>query len=98
MIKSALVVCPASLVQVCQCAQWPHSPTHGGAHERWRASHTQNWHREFKKWLGDERIRTYAAIPSASLHEFMATTIYPVLIIGYERVRASKPSAAFLCI
>jgi hypothetical protein len=90
-IKSALVVCPASLVQVQ--LRRAHQG-HGAAahpHPRREGPCGQNWHREFKKWLGDERIRTYAAIPSASLHEYMATSNYPVLIIGYERVRTCVP-------
>ena len=62
---------------------------HRGNFARGIALAPQNWQREFKKWLGDERLRTFGAVPSQSLQEFMAaSTIYPVLIIGYERVRA----------
>ena len=46
----------------------------------------QNWQKEFKKWLGDERLGTFAAQPSADLKDFTNSTLYPVLIISYERV------------
>jgi len=46
----------------------------------------QNWQKEFKKWLGDERLRTFAAQPTADLTDFTNSTLYPVLIISYERV------------
>lgn len=51
------------------------------------ASLVQNWQKEFKKWLGDERCRTFAVQPNTDLNDFMLSSIYSVIIIGYERVR-----------
>ncbi|KAJ8318575.1 hypothetical protein KUTeg_003666 [Tegillarca granosa] len=44
----------------------------------------RNWHQEFKKWLGTERLSVYAVSSDKRVEEFSLTTIYPVLIISYE--------------
>eukprot|EP00158_Paraphelidium_tribonemae_P006622 Partr_v1_DN27906_c0_g1_i5_m11804 putative dna repair and recombination protein len=57
------------------------------------ATLVEYWFKEFKKWLGDERVKVFC-IPhggqgvAESLAEFKkGSRIYPVLIINYERVR-----------
>ncbi|EPY54096.1 ATP-dependent DNA helicase Rdh54 [Schizosaccharomyces cryophilus OY26] len=44
----------------------------------------QNWHNEFYKWLGRERIQVYLAKSQADFDEFFRNRNYSVLIIGYE--------------
>ncbi|XP_052818560.1 DNA repair and recombination protein RAD54B-like isoform X1 [Mya arenaria] len=44
----------------------------------------KNWHAEFKKWLGFERLQVYAVSADKKVEEFTKTSIYPVLIISYE--------------
>ncbi|KCV73105.1 hypothetical protein H696_00650 [Fonticula alba] len=54
------------------------------------ATLVRNWEREFRKWLGDQRVRTYvlgAGSQTTSLEEFNRTTVYSVLIVGYEKFR-----------
>ncbi|TPX35085.1 hypothetical protein SmJEL517_g02501 [Synchytrium microbalum] len=60
-IKKALIVCPASLVQ--------------------------NWKNEFKKWLGDERIKVFVVDGKSNLNDFTVGRVYSVLVMSYERVR-----------
>ncbi|KAL7750806.1 helicase [Sorochytrium milnesiophthora] len=61
-IKRALIVCPASLVN--------------------------NWEKEFKKWLGDERVRVFPVQQKTNVRDFLAGRIYSVMIVGYEKLRA----------
>ncbi|EPX74537.1 ATP-dependent DNA helicase Rdh54 [Schizosaccharomyces octosporus yFS286] len=44
----------------------------------------QNWHDEFYKWLGRERIYVCMAKSQADFEEFFRNRNYSVLIIGYE--------------
>ncbi|XP_060591362.1 DNA repair and recombination protein RAD54B-like [Ruditapes philippinarum] len=44
----------------------------------------KNWHQEFKKWLGFERLQVYAVSSDKKVEDFMKTSLYPVLIISYE--------------
>ncbi|KAH9251258.1 hypothetical protein BSLG_001187 [Batrachochytrium salamandrivorans] len=53
------------------------------------ASLVGNWKKEFKKWLGDQRIRVYAVQGTKSdISDFSIGRVYSVLIIGYERMRS----------
>ncbi|OAL44374.1 DNA repair and recombination protein RAD26 [Pyrenochaeta sp. DS3sAY3a] len=61
-IKKALVVCPAGLVD--------------------------NWKREFRKWLGNERIGVFVANgKDKRITNFTMGKAYNVMIIGYEMLR-----------
>ncbi|WBW70769.1 ATP-dependent DNA translocase Rdh54 [Schizosaccharomyces osmophilus] len=44
----------------------------------------QNWHDEFYKWLGRERIHVCIAKSQADFEEFFRNRNYSILIIGYE--------------
>ncbi|XP_074640679.1 DNA repair and recombination protein RAD54B-like [Tubulanus polymorphus] len=44
----------------------------------------KNWRREFRKWLGTERISVFAVAQDNRVEEYMKTAIYPVLVISYE--------------
>ncbi|KAF9974523.1 helicase [Actinomortierella ambigua] len=51
------------------------------------ASLILNWKREFKKWLGDERLKVFAVDAKSTLTDFTLGRVYPVMIIGYEKLR-----------
>jgi DNA repair and recombination protein RAD54B len=52
------------------------------------ASLTQNWKREFQKWLGDIRIHVFVVDPAAtSVSDFFLARRYQVMIIGYEKLQ-----------
>lgn len=46
-----------------------------------------NWRKEFKKWLGDERIGVFVADSKSNLRDFTAGKCYQVMIVGYERLQ-----------
>ncbi|KAI7815781.1 SNF2 family N-terminal domain-containing protein [Gamsiella multidivaricata] len=48
----------------------------------------QNWKKEFKKWLGVERLRVFAVDSKSTMTDFTLGKVYPVMIIGYEKLRA----------
>ena len=45
-----------------------------------------NWRKEIRKWLGNERIGVFVADSKANLRDFIAGKTYSVMIIGYEKV------------
>lgn len=47
----------------------------------------QNWKKEFKKWLGNERIGVFIADGKNNLRDYTAGKIYQVMIVGYERLQ-----------
>ncbi|KAI9892739.1 MAG: helicase [Vezdaea aestivalis] len=48
----------------------------------------KNWKKEFKKWLGNERIGVFIADEAkVNLRDFTMGKSYSVMIIGYERLR-----------
>ncbi|KAF9994618.1 helicase [Entomortierella chlamydospora] len=47
----------------------------------------ENWQMEFKKWLGVERLRVFAVDSKSTLTDFTLGKVYPVMIIGYEKLR-----------
>ncbi|KAF9407778.1 helicase, partial [Podila epigama] len=51
------------------------------------ASLITNWKKEFKKWLGDERLKVFAVDSKSSLTDFTLGRVYPVMVIGYEKLR-----------
>ncbi|KAK3828191.1 MAG: SNF2 family N-terminal domain-containing protein [Benniella sp.] len=51
------------------------------------ASLIKNWQKEFKKWLGTERVRVFAAGSKSIITDFTLGKIYPVMVIGYEKMR-----------
>ncbi|KAF9430681.1 helicase [Entomortierella beljakovae] len=51
------------------------------------ASLIKNWQMEFKKWLGVERLRVFAVDSKSSLTDFTLGKVYPVMVIGYEKLR-----------
>lgn len=51
------------------------------------ASLIMNWRKEFKKWLGTERLRVFVADSKASITDFTLGKVYSVMIIGYEKLR-----------
>ncbi|EWC47145.1 hypothetical protein DRE_03514 [Drechslerella stenobrocha 248] len=46
-----------------------------------------NWKKEFKKWLGNERIHVFVADAKSNVRDFTHGPIYNVMIVGYERLR-----------
>ncbi|KAJ7372116.1 DNA repair and recombination protein rad54b [Desmophyllum pertusum] len=44
----------------------------------------KNWSSEFRKWLGNERLKVYAVNSDKRVKEFMNSPLYPVMIISYE--------------
>ncbi|KAF3926902.1 hypothetical protein ABW20_dc0105328 [Dactylellina cionopaga] len=46
-----------------------------------------NWKREFKKWLGNERIHVFVADAKSKVRDFTHGPVYNVMIVGYERLR-----------
>ena len=63
-IKKALVVCPATLLN--------------------------NWKKEFRKWLGNERIGVFVFDDARKrITDFTRGRTYSVLIIGYEKLRTN---------
>ncbi|CAO3659842.1 unnamed protein product [Umbelopsis ramanniana] len=47
----------------------------------------ENWKKEFKKWLGDERISVYTVDQKSQLNDFLHSPIYSAMIVGYEKLR-----------
>lgn len=45
-----------------------------------------NWRKEFKKWLGNERIGVLVVDSNTNLRDFTAGKTYSILVIGYEKV------------
>ncbi len=58
------------------------------------ASLVGNWQNEFRKWLGDERCKTFPVDAKTNLQDFLQGRVYQVMIIGYERLRALPKIAA----
>ena len=50
------------------------------------ASLVTNWVQEFKKWLGDERIRVFAFDKGKDIKDFNVGRVYHVIVCGYEKV------------
>jgi DNA repair and recombination protein RAD54B len=46
-----------------------------------------NWEKEFRKWLGPERIKVFAVSQTSNMKDFRLSSIYSVMIIGYEKMR-----------
>jgi len=44
----------------------------------------KNWSCEFRKWLGNERLKVYTVTSEKRVKEFMNSPLYPVMIISYE--------------
>lgn len=51
------------------------------------ATLVKNWQKEFKKWLGDERVATFVVDQKSNVNDFVHGRAYPVMIIGYEKLR-----------
>lgn len=45
-----------------------------------------NWRKEFKKWLGNDRIGVLVVDSNTNLRDFITGRTYSVLVIGYEKV------------
>ncbi|KAF9325894.1 DNA repair and recombination protein rad54b [Podila minutissima] len=54
------------------------------------ASLITNWCKEFKKWLGDERLKVFAVDSKSALTDFTLGRVYPVMVIGYEKLRMEQ--------
>eukprot|EP00112_Aurelia_sp_Birch-Aquarium-sp1_P009713 Seg2113.3 transcript_id=Seg2113.3/GoldUCD/mRNA.D3Y31 product="DNA repair and recombination protein RAD54B" protein_id=Seg2113.3/GoldUCD/D3Y31 len=52
---------------------------------------SENWCAEFKKWLGDERLKTFPVSSSKHIEEFSKSIVYPVMIISYEMLLRYLP-------
>ena len=49
-----------------------------------------NWKNEFKKWLGEERVKVWGLTAGESnVQDFAASPLYSVLVISYEMFRKS---------
>ncbi|ANB15146.1 DNA-dependent ATPase RDH54 [Sugiyamaella lignohabitans] len=46
-----------------------------------------NWQKEFRKWLGQDRIGVFVADSKARIRDFTGSKVYSVMIVGYEKVR-----------
>ncbi|KAK9322656.1 SNF2 family N-terminal domain-containing protein [Lipomyces orientalis] len=46
-----------------------------------------NWKREFRKWLGRDRVAVFPVDGKAKLRDFTNGKVYQVMIIGYEKLR-----------
>lgn len=46
-----------------------------------------NWRKEFRKWLGKERIGVFVADSKANLRDFTHGKVYSMMIIGYEKLQ-----------
>ncbi|XP_078362706.1 DNA repair and recombination protein RAD54B-like isoform X2 [Oculina patagonica] len=44
----------------------------------------KNWSSEFRKWLGNERLKVYPVTSDKRVKEFINSPLYPVMIISYE--------------
>ncbi|KAK7517449.1 DNA repair and recombination protein RAD26 [Phyllosticta citriasiana] len=54
------------------------------------AGTVQNWRKEFRKWLGRERIGVFVADdPKIRLRDFTRGRCYQVMIIGFEKLQKS---------
>ncbi|XP_004363429.2 Rad54b protein [Capsaspora owczarzaki ATCC 30864] len=51
------------------------------------SSLVKNWQREFKKWLGDHRLQTFAVSAENRPDAFLLQTVIPVMIVSYEMLR-----------
>jgi len=45
-----------------------------------------NWSKEFRKWLGRERIGVLVADSKANIRDFTHGKSYSIMVIGYEKV------------
>ena len=58
---------------------------------RFSSSLLKNWEKEFKKWLGNERITIHVADTGDKVAQFRSYGSAPVLLLSYEMmVRCSK--------
>ncbi|GJN93684.1 hypothetical protein Rhopal_006741-T1 [Rhodotorula paludigena] len=73
--------------------QNPYQGLHGGVIDRAMIvcpiTVIKNWSAEIRKWLGRERMRVYVADSSHPVSTFTNNKSYDVLIIGYDKMRAS---------
>ncbi|KAI5783623.1 SNF2 family N-terminal domain-containing protein [Geopyxis carbonaria] len=46
-----------------------------------------NWRKEFRKWLGKERIGVFVADSKGNLRDFIAGRSYHICVIGYEKLQ-----------
>lgn len=46
-----------------------------------------NWKKEFRKWLGHDRIGVFTLDTKTNLNDFVAGRCYQVMIVGYEKLR-----------
>lgn len=46
-----------------------------------------NWRKEFRKWLGNERIGVLVVGEKTNVKDFTAGKVYNVMIVGYERLQ-----------
>ncbi|TPX68731.1 hypothetical protein SpCBS45565_g02888 [Spizellomyces sp. 'palustris'] len=58
------------------------------------ATLVENWKNEFRKWLGDERIRVFAVDEKSQIADFILGRLYQVLVIGYEKLRSLRDAIA----
>ncbi|KAJ3036174.1 helicase [Rhizophlyctis rosea] len=49
-----------------------------------------NWKKEFKKWLGDERVKVFAVDQKSDIKDFMIGRVHQVIVIGYEKMRTCQ--------
>lgn len=47
-----------------------------------------NWKKEFRKWLGKERIGIFTLDSKSNLRDFTFGRCYQVMIVGYEKLRS----------
>src|SRR5437588_6254100 len=47
-----------------------------------------NWNKEFRKWLGKERIGVLVADSRANIRDFTHGKVYSIMVIGYEKVHS----------
>lgn len=47
-----------------------------------------NWKKEFRKWLGHDRIGVFTLDSKSNLQAFVSGRCYQVMIVGYEKLRS----------
>ena len=59
------------------------------------ASLVPNWTKEFKKWLGRDRLKVFPVDQKTNVKHFIIGIMYSVMIIGYEKAILRETNLKF---